>query len=316
MSQYQIAKDLNVDKSKVKRTLDKFKQYGSVEYDGRQQNKGQRKFDEEQIDQIKEIVRDSDDTRIRSLTTQVKQVMEVELSHSTLYRNLKVEGSYLKPEFYLTLNESHKQQRMSYSNFHLKHKTKFQNVVFTDESTFYLNRNTKKVFTLNNETKPSKQKQNPNFSLMVWGSISFKGKIHLEFVEDRLNSLKYIGILQKMIPKANAQFGKKMWKMQQDNAAVHKAKIVTNYLDDENINTLVHPPNSPDLNPIEFIWGLMKREVENSTPKNKEELRNSILKSWNNIQISTIKNCINHLHSYIQKVQDSNGDYPKENHQN
>jgi len=47
------------------------------------------------------------------------------------------------------------------------------------------------------------------------------------------------------------------------------------------------PPNSPDLNPIENIWNLLKRNIGNVIIKNKEDLINVVKNeaTKNNIEI-------------------------------
>ncbi len=40
------------------------------------------------------------------------------------------------------------------------------------------------------------------------------------------------------------------------------------------------PPYSPDVSPIENLWGLMSRDVDRSNPTTKEELRAAVLKAW------------------------------------
>jgi hypothetical protein len=51
-----------------------------------------------------------------------------------------------------------------------------------------------------------------------------------------------------------------------DNARVHTASIVRQLLNDMGIEVMIWPPYSPDLNPIENLWALMKAEIYRIDP--------------------------------------------------
>jgi len=38
-------------------------------------------------------------------------------------------------------------------------------------------------------------------------------------------------------------------------------------MENNNIALMSHPPNSPDLNPIELVWAILKKRVEEKNPK-------------------------------------------------
>ena len=48
---------------------------------------------------------------------------------------------------------------------------------------------------------------------------------------------------------------------QQDNAPCHTSKRTKKWLGDHSISLLYHPPNSPDLSPIEPVWHELKKII-------------------------------------------------------
>ena len=52
-----------------------------------------------------------------------------------------------------------------------------------------------------------------------------------------------------------------------DNAPIHTAHIIRDWLQENRINVMDWPPYSPDLNPIENLWALLKVEIYRSYPE-------------------------------------------------
>ncbi len=53
----------------------------------------------------------------------------------------------------------------------------------------------------------------------------------------------------------------------QDGASVHTARLVQTILRKLGVTVMVWPPYSPDLNPIENLWALMKAEIYKLYPE-------------------------------------------------
>ncbi len=70
-----------------------------------------------------------------------------------------------------------------------------------------------------------------------------------------------------MLPSAYQLFKDADLIFQQDLAPAHTAKRTTSWLNDHGVGVPDWPANSPDLNPIENLWGIVKRKMRNKRPK-------------------------------------------------
>ncbi len=50
-----------------------------------------------------------------------------------------------------------------------------------------------------------------------------------------------------------------------------------------NVTVLDWPANSPDLNPIENLWGIVKRKMRDTRPNNADELKATVKETWASI---------------------------------
>ena len=94
-------------------------------------------------------------------------------------------------------------------------------------------------------------------------------------------------ITNHLEPSAQQLFPDGNYLFQQDNDPKHKARTVMTYLKEKNIPQLVDwPPQSPDLNPIENLWSILDRNLQDRNPNNEGELFQQLMEGWQQLGYS------------------------------
>ncbi len=92
--------------------------------------------------------------------------------------------------------------------------------------------------------------------------------VHCVFLKTNITAPVYQEVLEHfMLPSADQLFKDADFIFQQDLAPVHTAKNTKSWLNDCGVGVLDWPANLPDLNPIENLWGIVKRKMRNETKK-------------------------------------------------
>nr|CCA22471.1 PREDICTED: similar to transposaselike putative [Albugo laibachii Nc14] len=74
----------------------------------------------------------------------------------------------------------------------------------------------------------------------------------------------------------------KVWFVK-DGAPAHRAEETKAVVKELGLDDLGHLPQSPDLNPIEDIWAVMKRELHKNPTSSVEDLKQKLVKIWYSI---------------------------------
>ncbi len=114
-------------------------------------------------------------------------------------------------------------------------------------------------------------------SVMICVDVSSAGVGPLCFLKSTVNAAIYQEILENfMLPSADKLYGDADFIFQQDLAPAHTAKGTKSWFNDHGVTVLDWPANSPDLNPIENIWSIVKRKMRDIRPNNADDLKAAI----------------------------------------
>ena len=117
-------------------------------------------------------------------------------------------------------------------------------------------------------------------SQMIWGAISQHGIGGLFFLPcgTTMNDEKYVQLLSDKL-QLHMQVHRCNIFMQ-DGASCHRSKLVTTFLKKKKVKVLNWHGNSPDLNPIENLWTVMKDKVAEKQPSSLPDLCQAIKEVW------------------------------------
>ncbi|KAI8436319.1 hypothetical protein MSG28_004358 [Choristoneura fumiferana] len=145
-----------------------------------------------------------------------------------------------------------------------------------------------------------------------WGWMSSMGPGELVEIGGRMNSERYLEVLKDvMLPSVRVAYPEGQIYLVHDNSSVHKSKIVKDWLNSQkDITVFEWPAKSPDLNPIENLWGQMVLNWDSSEIRSKKNLDNEVNKTWELLRNSdTCFNMVSSMKTRLQEVIDSEG-YP------
>ncbi|KAI0994693.1 hypothetical protein K3495_g13488 [Podosphaera aphanis] len=195
------------------------------------------------------------------------------------------------------LTEKHRSVRLFGAEQHLSWRQEWSQVLRSDETWINDDRTMSSHVTrkrgqeFDDTCVVDRYKEN-NF-WMFWGSFVGVERGPCIFWERDWRNMTFEKYALRILPLVvdwtrakSEEIGRQVYFMH-DNAAVHKGRAVREYLYDNGVKSIPWPANSPDSNPIENVWSMMKYylqerypEFEQRRQRNREEVRSIVLEAW------------------------------------
>lgn len=321
LSQTKISKQTGISRCAVQALLKKHKETGNVE--DRRRSGRPRKLSAADEKHLKLISLRNRKLTSSAISSELAETSGTQVHPSTVWRSLARSGLHgrvaaKKPY----LRHGNKAKRLDYARKHRNWGAeKWQQVLWTDESKFEIFGCSRRQFVrrragerYNNECLQATVKHGGG-SLQVWGCISANGVGDLVRINGVLNAEKYRQILiHHAIPSGRRMIGPKFI-LQHDNDPKHTANVIKNYLqrkeEQEVLEVMVWPPQSPDLNIIESVWDFMKRQKDLRKPTSTEDLWLVLQDVWNNLPAEFLQKLCASVPRRIDAVLKAKGGHTK-----
>ena len=148
-------------------------------------------------------------------------------------------------------------------------------------------------------------------SIMVWGGITGNAKTPLMVINENLTGARYRDeILQAHVVPLVRQHAVTL---QHGNARPHVARVVTDFLTQQNVNVLPWPAVSPDLSPIVHAWDEMERRLGQlpNQPVTLAELSLALVRIWNGIPKAFFTNLVGSMRRRCNACITANGGHTR-----
>jgi transposase len=127
---------------------------------------------------------------------------------------------------------------------------------------------------------------------------------------------RYIEVLEEYLPTILQHDSIFM----QDNAPIHNAHLVRDWIIDMGINKVDWPPYSPDLNPIENLWKMLKAKIIELHPElkvmkdnttTKQHLINCAKEAWELLEEEMLNKLAEGMQKRVTAIIKAQGWYTK-----
>ena len=241
----------------------------------------------------------------------IVEKLDLDCSPDTVRKYLKELGlRYKNSSQKEPLSEFEKNERLQWCH-NWKDFDNFDEVIFTDEAGIWLNDNKGKGwFPIGKPFVESEVESREKIN--IWGAVSIAGKIGIYTFRDNFNAgtLEY-ALRSVLVPVAQELYPDGCC-LQMDNSQVHRAASRSRFLNSREADIITDvlpwPSYSPDLNPIENLWAVFKRNIRKRRVKTIDQLEDIIHEEWANINENYVIKLCRSIHNRIRMCIENEGD--------
>ena len=238
----------------------------------------------------------------------------------TIHEDLDLKSFALRKGQYLTETQMERRfVRASALLNDMKHETVGYLRFFSDEKNFTqeqkINRRNDRYLADNIEEVPIVMHVKFPLNVMVLAVVSSEGDVMPPFIFEKgvkLNSEVYIEVLNNVVKPWMHEVAKgRPYVFQQDSAPCHASKKTQAWL----LENVYHhwspelwPPNSPDLNPLDyFVWGVLEAKTNSVFHPNLDSLKTAIVEQFALLDRHDIIKACRAFRTRVEKVVKAEG---------
>ena len=302
-----LVKELHYSKDTVQTWINRYQETGDVQDEERRGRK--RKTSEKEdlnIISIAKKLRTSSSADISKLMSR----KGTDISSRTVRHRLNEKGLYkLQPLKKPLLSDTHRHNRLKWAKANKK--TDWSKIIFTDETTISQFSKPKKVWRQRGEVIKTPTVKH-SAKVHVYGCFSEEGFGNIYCFTNNLNADLLCTIYKiTLLPSAKKLFGKDndSWVLQEDNDPKHTSGKAQEWRDNNQVNRISWPSQSPVLNPMENVWAVLKANVGNHQPTSTKDLIRIIKKEWKALEKVFAENLIVSMKNRVSLLLSNNGDH-------
>ena len=303
-----IARYLKCDRKTVTYWLKRYQDTGNV--DDEPKPGRNRKTTEKEDKRIAATFEQNPTLSLRSMTS-ISSKRGININKDT-FRSRIIEAGFqnVAPTKKPLLSERHVNARLKWAEENTS--TDWSQVIFTDEASFHARVPPRRVWSKIGIKKIFRTVKHP-VKVHVWGCLSAKGFGKLHIFTGILTGTRMCKIYQhSLLPSVATLVPKNSdWVLQEDNDPKHTSKVASRWKSENGVCRMSWPAMSPDTNPIESVWAILKSRVASKNPTNLQSLIHCIRKEWKRLPKEYAEKLVYGMLNRVQTLINEAGDYTR-----